>query len=147
MVVVYSTKPYKPMKVRCDASISKDGVASLGMVFLNHNGRMLDRFGKRYGVDFKHGEIEDVELAAMRKAVEMLSNEGGVDHVKVYCDCKDALARVQAIRDEFGDDFDYLTFEYIPRHCNTQADLEADRHIGRIGKGEVTNELKYGMTD
>lgn len=142
MVNAYETEKCKPIRVYCDATknFQNCGVCSVGWIVANHNGRQLDAGGRNIGSRYS---VEDAELEAIREALTALSNEWGVDHVKVYSDAQRAIDRFDEVRDEF--DFEYMTADWVPREMNMMADHEADRYTQDESSGG--QQYAYGTTD
>jgi len=129
---MHTTKS-SPLKIYTDASVF-DGIASIGVVYCNHNGKPFDSYGRTIG---KCGHFREAELFAMNEALERAPTES--QHVISYTDCKRLSRHVHnpmAIEHVNNPEplhktvqtFDYFDAQYVPRENNTFAHMMAQRH-------------------
>lgn len=144
MQIEYETSLSAPMKVKCDATkkFDQNGICSIGYVVQNHNGRVIDRGGRNIGNGYT---VTEAEFVAMGDAVQKLAREDGCQHLVVYTDSTKALKSTGGLRETFGDSFESLSFEWVPREDNYDADIMAEYHSGSLGENE--NRVAFGATD
>lgn len=77
--MTFDTAASAPIKVCTDASI-RDGLASVGIIVKNHNGKILERHQRLIGSGY---EVAEAEAMAIHEATEKIT----ADHAIFHTDC------------------------------------------------------------
>jgi ribonuclease HI len=136
------TTANSPLKAYCDASIERGtGLAAAAWTITDHNGRILETVDSELGKGY--GSVE-AEAQAMKILCRWLHGYNQVQHLTVYTDCRPAIYHAEK---EVWDNYESLSYEWIPREKNELADKLAEYAMLRGSQSSNPQQTKFGVCD